>query len=223
MPRIASARLAAGALKSPIRLFQAVTVVPPEKTIPLRAGEVVEIAPVSEILQTSLSNTFTVVLLVTETPLARGEVVPEPESPVIRLYGPMFWVVPPVIEMPVTIEETPVEESPVTVLFEKFWFPEVDKMPVTSPAPATLLMVLPEQLLFANVLSLKPTWRICAELVPATMLLNVLFVTVFLEPGVVPSPLLQPVIVVAPVKVRFEKLLPVFVSVTVFPDEPNEL
>src|SRR6266536_1181903 len=157
MPRIASARLAAGALKSPIRLFQAVT------------------------------------------------------------------VVPPVMEMPVTIEETPVEESPVTVLFKKFWLPDEDVIPVTLAAAVTLLTVLPETLFEANVLSLKPTVKMVTELVPATMLLNVLFVTVFREPGVVPSPLLQPVMVVAPVNVRFEKLLSVFVSVTVFPDELNEL
>ena len=137
----------------------------------------------------------------------------------------MFWVVPPPIEMPKTGEDAPLEESPVTVLLRKFWLPAVapEIMPVTAPAPVTLLIVLPDTLFEAKVLSLKLTSRIVTALVPPVTLLNVLFVTVFLDPGVVPSPLLQPLTVVAPVKVRFEKLLPVFVSVTVFPDEPNAL
>src|ERR1043166_7448217 len=135
----------------------------------------------------------------------------------------MFWVVPPPIEMPKTGEDAPLEESPVMVLLKKFWFCEVARMPVIAPALVTLVMVLPEQLLFANVLSLKSTRRTVIALVPPVMLLKVLFVTDFLEPGVVPSPLNQPLTVVAPVKVRFEKLLPVFVSVTVFPDVLNEL
>ena len=84
-PRIASGWLALGARKSSIKLFQIVTVVPPEKTMPFTAGEVVEIAPVSEISHTLFLNTFTVVPLLTEMPLATGEVVPEPESPVIEL------------------------------------------------------------------------------------------------------------------------------------------
>ena len=66
-------------------MFQTVTVVPPEKTMPFTAGEVVEMTPVSEISHTLFLNTFTVVPLLTEMPLATGEVVPEPESPVIEL------------------------------------------------------------------------------------------------------------------------------------------
>lgn len=47
------------------------------------------------------------------------------------------------------------------------------------------------------------------------MLRKVLFVTVRLGPGVEPSLLLHPEIVVVPAKARLEKLLLVFVSVTV--------
>src|SRR6266516_4768179 len=115
--------------------------------------------------------------------------------------------------MPATVPETAVEESPVTLLLKKFWLPDEDVIPVRFAAAVTLLTLLPETLFEANVLSLKPTVKMVTELVPPVILLKVLFVTVFLDPGVVSSPLLQPVMVVAPVKVRFENLLPVFVSV----------
>ena len=49
IPRIASAKLAELAFKSPTRLLYTLTFVPPEKRIPLTAGEVVEITPLSSI------------------------------------------------------------------------------------------------------------------------------------------------------------------------------
>jgi len=119
MPRIASAKLAAGARKSPIKLFEAVTVVPPEKSMPFTAGEVVEIAPLASRSQILFLKTLTVVPLLTETPFTTGEVAPELESPLIVLLL-TFWVVPPVIAIPTTVDEAPVEESPLIVLLKKF-------------------------------------------------------------------------------------------------------
>ena len=119
IPRIASARLAAGARKSPIRLFEAVTVVPPDKRVPLTAGEVVEIAPLASRSQILFLKTFTVVPLLTDTPFTTGEVAPELESPLIVLLL-TFWVVPPVIAIPTTVEDAPEEESPLIVLLKKF-------------------------------------------------------------------------------------------------------
>ena len=107
-----------GARKSSIKLFQTVTVVPPEKTMPFTAGEVVEIAPLSEMSQTLFLDMFTAVPLLTEMPLAMGEVVPEPER-VVTLLPVNVWVVPPVIEMPVTVADAPDEERLLTELPEK--------------------------------------------------------------------------------------------------------
>ena len=67
----------------------------------------------------------------------------------------------------------------------------------------------------------RPTVRIVTEPAPVVMFEKVLFVTVFLDPGVVPSALLHPEIDAAPVKVRLEKLLPSFVSVTDDGDDPK--
>ena len=86
-------------------------------------------------------------------------------------------------------------------------------------------IVFPLTLLPANVLSLNPTQRIAAmAALPPVILLKVLLVTVFLDPGVAPSALLQPLNVpVVPVRLMLEKLLPVFVSVTVAPERAKEL
>src|SRR5436190_7860852 len=119
--------------------------------------------------------------------------------------------------MPVTTAPAAVPESPVTLLLKKFWFSPSEKIPVMLLPLVIFDIVFPLTLLPANVLSLNPTQRTAAmAALPPVILLKVLLVTVFLDPGVVPSALLQPLNVpVVPVRVMLEKLLPVFVSVTV--------
>ena len=56
---------------------------------------------------------------VLETTFTTGEGAPELESPEMELLL-TFWVVPPVIAIPTTVEDAPVEESPLIVLLKKF-------------------------------------------------------------------------------------------------------
>ena len=115
MPRIASVRLAAGARRSPMRLFDAVTVVPAENDIPLTVGEVVLTAPFCEISQILFFEMVTVAPLLTEIPLAMGEVAPEPDSVEMEFWL-TFAVRPPATAIPTTVEEAPVDDSPLIVL-----------------------------------------------------------------------------------------------------------
>src|SRR4051794_27695267 len=106
---MASARFADGARRSPTRLLTAVTVVPPDNRIPLTAGEVVLIAPFSAMLQILFFATVTVVPLLTERPTATGDVAPVPDRPLIE-FPVAVIVVPPVIAIPVTVEEAPEDD-----------------------------------------------------------------------------------------------------------------
>src|SRR4051812_17817355 len=83
---------------------------------------------------------------------------------------------------------------------------ELSTMPLMFPPPVTLLIVL---LLRFAVVPLKPKLTIWIRLVPPVMLLNVFPVKVFAGASVaeLPSTLIQPPIVVAPVTVMLEKLL----------------
>src|SRR6478736_10308607 len=96
-------------------------------------------------------------------------------------------------------------------------------MPLTT-APAAV-PESPVTLLPANVLSLNPTQRIAAmAALPPVILLKVLLVIVFLDPGVAPSALLQPSNVpVVPVRLMLEKLLPLLISVTFAPEREKAL
>ena len=125
-------------------------------------------------------------------------------------------VVPPETSMPVTAD-APDEVRPVTVLLVHVCVPEVDSMPVIAPPPVKLLTVLPE--IVAE--PLKLTARPVMAFVPPTQLLKVLPVMFFT--GDPPSVLRQPVMVVAPVRVMFEKLLPTLFSVMVGPDVEFEV
>jgi hypothetical protein len=81
---------------------------------------------------------------------------------------------------------------------------------VIAPPPVTFVIELDPTSVFAP---LKLTSNTVIALVPPAMLLNVLFVIVFVGPLVedAPSVLLQPASVVAPVNVTFEKLFRLFV------------
>ena len=103
------------------------------------------------------------------------------------------------------------------VLFDIVWVPEVEESPVILPAPVILVIVLPETVAAL----LNDTARPVTALVPAVQLLKVLPVTVLV--GEPPSVLAQPAMVVAPVTVIFEKSLPVFISLTVAPDDELEV
>ena len=89
-------------------------------------------------------------------------------------------------------------------------------MPVIAPALVILLTRFPDTVAEP----LKDTSKPVMALVPPIQLLKVLLVTVLIsEP---PSVLAHPAIVVAPVTVILEKLLPVLLSFTVAPDVPKE-
>ena len=208
MPRIASVRLAAGADRPSIRLFDAITVVPPERRIPLTAPAVVEIAPVSVIPQMLFLETLTVVPPLTLIPRVSGDVAPDPDSVLIVLLR-TFWVVPPVIDRPITVEDAPVEDKPETLFPENVCVPEAELIPVMLPPPVTLLMVLP----VAVPLPLKPTFNTVMAPLPPVILLNALFVTIVI--GDPPSLFCHPFTDEVPARVILDKLLRLDVSVTV--------
>jgi hypothetical protein len=115
IPRIASLRLAAGALRSQRRLLNELTVVPPERRMPLTAGDVVEIAPLSEMSKILFFEIFTFVPLLTDSPLTTGDVAPEPEI-VFIVFPLTLTVAPPVICMPADVTLAPVDDSPLIAL-----------------------------------------------------------------------------------------------------------
>ena len=137
----------------------------------------------------------------------------------------LFWVMfasAAALVMPTTV--LPVEEIGSTVFCETVRgapvvaLDEPKVMPVMTPAELTLLTVfvltfVPGPLKFTDIPVIA--------LVPPVMLLNVLFVIVFVGPLVedAPSVLLHPASVVAPVTVTFEKLFRLLVIVEPVTDE----
>jgi len=69
---IASAKLAELAFKSPIRLLYAVIFIPPEKSIPFTAGDVVDIIPFSSIIIDFVFIYINSVPALTEIPFVYG-------------------------------------------------------------------------------------------------------------------------------------------------------
>ena len=147
----------------------------------------------------------------TKIPLTTGEVAPELESEKIELLFAVL-VVPPVNEIPDTDEEAPVEDRLLTEFAAKVWMPELVVIPVTAPPPEILATVLLETSADPE----KLTANAVAALVPQVQLENVFPVIVFI--GEPPSVVAQPAIVVAPVRVMFEKLLLLLISVMVGPE-----
>jgi len=100
------------------------------------------------------------------------------------------------------------------LLEKKFWLPEEELIPLRILPAETLEMVLPETVPAA--LKLNDTVSILHRPLPHVILLNVLLVTVFTGPEEeVPSLQFQAFSAVVPVRVTFEKLLLLFVSVPV--------
>ena len=111
---MASALVLAAALKSPIRLLAAVTVVPPDKDIPFTTELAAVNVPFWETSQILLRFKFTVEPAVTEIPFAIGAVVPVPDKPLILLSF-TFVNVAAVIAIPTIADDAPVEESVVII------------------------------------------------------------------------------------------------------------
>ena len=160
MPRIASSKFAAGAVKLPIRLFDAVTFVPAERTIPFIAGEVVAIAPLCDKPYILFLNIVTAVPPLTEIPLTTGEVAPEPDKVLIALPETLVAVAA-VTAIPTTVDDAPVEERVLIVLLLMFIKVEVLEhvIPVTlPPVPVddTPVIVLEEIVTDVAVFTVEP-------------------------------------------------------------------
>ena len=112
--------------------------------------------------------------------------------------------------IPVTAPPVPVDDKPVMVFVAIFKVVAVPlaptNNPVTDDCPVIFVIVFVESVVVLPKLDCKTF----TALVPQVQLLNVFPVIVFCGVPPVPSLLNQPVIIVAPVTVIFEKLLLLF-------------
>ena len=120
---------------------------------------------------------------------------------------------PPASEIPVTAD-APLDDRLKIALPKISCDPEVEVSPTIDEAPLIFDIVFPETF-DAGLVGPNDAVSIVIEPAPFVILLKVLFVTVLLGNGVAPSAHRQPLIVVAPEKVMFEKLLRLLTSVPV--------